>query len=893
MNERQETAWMSRLLAKYNNAEAHVFILHLNVQDYVVGGRTLPEYLVNRFARQDLVVFYDITQGITFPMDRMTLRPEGTISQEQLAKRLLGGAAPPAADRDMMAALAALGGTPGTKAADLPRAPADALPVLERLLSFAGNHPLRAEERRKRGEPAGEPDPVRVTVVVDYAEALVPAADWAVMRDADRAAVVTLQRWALDKRIGDNNSMVLLVTRNLADLHPAIRAAAAKCEPIEIPLPTAEQRLAYISRLARELDQMENAPAWQLTPERLANATAGLGLVHIEDIAFRAKATGALTDDLVRDRKRDIISSEFGELLEIVEPRFGWERIGGLDHIKTYFSRSVITPIKTGNIARCPMGVLLIGPPGCLRGDVRVHLADGRAPTIENLAREVSDTLAPGIYPYKREVVLQDGSVATAEALHIYPASAVRTITLQDGRQITCTPNHPLLTPEGWVKAEDLRIDAPLQIMPRIPAYQEQNYRFRYTARRVSHANRHLPNQRHGAPMFPACYTPAMGTLLGLFTAERTKDSTARVSLCLNRDEEEVIAWVTAYAAELCLPLRLVPRYRAHSVRLEFGTTAAYDAFADYLPLGRERHVPEPIFHCPTAVVGAYLRGLFEGDGTISKPQHTRKVSLKTSSSGLAREVQLLLARVGVTSRIYQHRHTSPSDRSRTFTSWQVVALGRANLQRFADTVGFLSTAKRTRLERALHAAKDPNAARPDQEWMRILTIEDGYAERVYDLEVPGPTQYVANGITSHNTGKSAVAEALAHEAGINFVFLRMGKILGSYVGSSERNLEKALRAIESLAPCGVFVDEIDQAMPGRSSGGDSGVGGRIFGRLLDFMAQPTHRGRVFWLAASNRVDKLDAALRRPGRFDKKIPFLVPDAEERRTILAVMARAHG
>jgi transitional endoplasmic reticulum ATPase len=378
--------------------------------------------------------------------------------------------------------------------------------VLEQLLTYAGDHPFRADQRR--ASSANGPDPVKVTLILDFAEAIVPAGDWATMRDADRAAVVSLQRWALDKRIGDNGSMILLVVRNLSDLHPALRAASAKCEPIEIPLPNLEARRDYIDRLCSDLEQNGSPLCWQddLTPHTLASSTAGLGLVHIEDIVFRARAAGAISADLVRDRKRDIISSEFGDLLEIVEPRFGWERVGGMEHIKRFFTASVINPLRQGTRRRLPMGVLLVGPPG---------------------------------------------------------------------------------------------------------------------------------------------------------------------------------------------------------------------------------------------------------------------------------------------------------------------------------------------------------------------------------------------------TGKSLVAEAVAREAGVNFVLLRMGKILGSYVGQSERNLEKALRCIESLAPMICFIDEIDQAIPGRSSGaGDSGVGGRIFGRLLDFIANPAHRGSILWLANTNRVDKLDPALTRPGRFDKIVPFLVPDPAERAHTLAVIAATH-
>ena len=142
-------------------------------------------------------------------------------------------------------------------------------------------------------------------------------------------------------------------------------------------------------------------------------------------------------------------------------------------------------------------------------------------------------------------------------------------------------------------------------------------------------------------------------------------------------------------------------------------------------------------------------------------------------------------------------------------------------------------------------------------------------------------------------TGKTAMAEALAHDAGVNFVSLNLGRILGSYVGQSERNLERALRAIVALAPVIVMIDEIDQAV-GRGGAGDSGVSSRLFKRLLEFMSDAlANRGRVLVVAASNRPDLVDAALRRPGRLDKKIPFLVPDEEERTGILTSLAARYG
>jgi SpoVK/Ycf46/Vps4 family AAA+-type ATPase len=136
-------------------------------------------------------------------------------------------------------------------------------------------------------------------------------------------------------------------------------------------------------------------------------------------------------------------------------------------------------------------------------------------------------------------------------------------------------------------------------------------------------------------------------------------------------------------------------------------------------------------------------------------------------------------------------------------------------------------------------------------------------------------------------TGKTRLARALAKEAGVTFVELQPSKIFSKWVGDTERRLERALTAIKMMTPCVVFIDEIDQAV-GRGESGDSGVSNRVFKRLMEVMSDTTLRGRVLFVCASNRPDLLDAALLRPGRMDKKIPILAPDARERAAILNVL-----
>ncbi len=135
-------------------------------------------------------------------------------------------------------------------------------------------------------------------------------------------------------------------------------------------------------------------------------------------------------------------------------------------------------------------------------------------------------------------------------------------------------------------------------------------------------------------------------------------------------------------------------------------------------------------------------------------------------------------------------------------------------------------------------------------------------------------------------TGKSVLARALAKAGDVPLIqFL---DIQEKWVGSSERNMRRALDSLKRYDQAIVFVDEFDQAYGGRGGLGDSGVTSRLFGVLLEFMGDPKNRGKIFWLGATNRPDRIDPAMKRPGRFSQQYLFFPPDAKDRGEIFKVM-----
>ncbi|AGB37555.1 CDC48 family AAA ATPase [Natronococcus occultus] len=136
-------------------------------------------------------------------------------------------------------------------------------------------------------------------------------------------------------------------------------------------------------------------------------------------------------------------------------------------------------------------------------------------------------------------------------------------------------------------------------------------------------------------------------------------------------------------------------------------------------------------------------------------------------------------------------------------------------------------------------------------------------------------------------TGKTLIARAMANEVGAHFQTLRGPEIVSKYYGESEERLREVFAEAEENAPAIVFVDEIDAIAPKREDVGDAER--RIVAQLLSLLDGGDSRGQVVVMGTTNRVDSVDPALRRPGRFDREIEIGVPDADERAEILDIHA----
>ena len=139
--------------------------------------------------------------------------------------------------------------------------------------------------------------------------------------------------------------------------------------------------------------------------------------------------------------------------------------------------------------------------------------------------------------------------------------------------------------------------------------------------------------------------------------------------------------------------------------------------------------------------------------------------------------------------------------------------------------------------------------------------------------------------------GKTLLAKAIATESKVNFISVKGPALLSKYVGESEKGVREMFRKAKQAAPCIIFFDEIDALVPTRAGGSDAHVAERVLSQFLAEMDGIEELKGVLVLGATNRLDMLDPAMLRPGRFDEIVEIPLPDEQGRSEIFEVHLRS--
>ena len=153
---------------------------------------------------------------------------------------------------------------------------------------------------------------------------------------------------------------------------------------------------------------------------------------------------------------------------------------------------------------------------------------------------------------------------------------------------------------------------------------------------------------------------------------------------------------------------------------------------------------------------------------------------------------------------------------------------------------------------------------------------------------LPAPKGVLVTGVPG--CGKSLTAKAMASAWSLPLIRMDVGRIFGGLVGQSEQNMRVALRTAEAVAPCVLWIDEIEKGFAaGASSTGDSGTSARVFGTFLTWMQEKT--SAVFVMATANNISLLPPEFLRKGRFDEIFFIDLPTDVERSAVFALHIRA--
>jgi lon-related putative ATP-dependent protease len=417
--------------------------------------------------------------------------------------------------------------------------------------------------------------------------------------------------------------------------------------------------------------------------------------------------------------------------------------------------------------------VLLIGSPGCLVADERVFLGNGAIAKIGTFGNYHLEAINESV------MVGKGTKTAKATVFHSYKNQPIIEVITESGKSIKGTPNHPLLTvtkkyvgkrkiahvktkkeievdwyrpSQEWKRLDEIKVGDRVAVVSgvrcTISRYIETNFA-------PVKRNRYGP-KFHGK--LPRRVTPALGSLFGYIIGDGWVDSNReRIGFVVAHDEEDILPQLISFVKEsFGIDPYIYTRSRAgRGMTMYYVEISNQDIYRN-LHFLKEKRVPDLILRSGNEVAASFLRWLFTADGTVYNHGRGRSgVSLKSKNVELLRDVQMLLLRFGIESRINGFQSSSLSTVPALY-----ITRGR-DIIKFNKKIGFACRKKRNMADSlAVEAAMFARNRKQRSE--RVIKVIHGGIADVFDIEVPEGHRFIANGIISHNTGKTMLAQAMA-----------------------------------------------------------------------------------------------------------------------------------
>jgi DNA replicative helicase MCM subunit Mcm2 (Cdc46/Mcm family) len=423
---------------------------------------------------------------------------------------------------------------------------------------------------------------------------------------------------------------------------------------------------------------------------------------------------------------RSIGPSLYG--LEEVKEAIVLQLFGGEPHIQKDKSR-----------VRGDIHILLVGDPSCLVGDERVILANGSIVKISSLGSYHLQEINVPVYlaeGYKRGV---------AKVFHKYEFHPIIEIVTESGKSIKGTFNQPVLAKESgkdtfgkplpavWKRLDEIKIGDSVRTIDWIPC---RIYKYVETKWNIED-----DSKRGKKIKIPKVVDEKLASILGYLLANGYVQK-YRVGCTFSQEELELIPKMKEFFKEI---FGIEPRLKKHKGKN--GIEMVFNSFrlAKVLQFIKIKRIPELILQSKNSVVACFLSWLYDGNGSVISKG--KSIVYKAKDVELLRDIQILLLRFGIHSRINGNNLTIEEANS---------------IVKFAQHIGFNSKKKKEKLEKLVEEVKKLKKRNHYKRWEEVVKIIYHPPQTVYDIEVPNYHKFVANGIVCHNTAKSALMKIVS-----------------------------------------------------------------------------------------------------------------------------------